>query len=269
MTNDDRKRRQRLLAFLSKGQATVRPAASAGRVLLDGGERGVLGEDVLVLSQLVKEGLVARVGGSVGLAETGSHALKRGEAGTDGLSAQPQERRTETINTDAGRESVVVNDAESPLMLLWRRRDRSGRHFLSEQEFRAGERLRMDYTRGRILPRLGINWSSIGGGAGHGTGAANGVTDLSDTSLAARQRVENAISAVGPELSGVLIDVCCFLKGLERVEAERGWPARSAKVVLKSALGALARYYEPPPRNSHALKTMLHWGSADYRPAMR
>ncbi|MEN0001668.1 MAG: DUF6456 domain-containing protein, partial [Pseudomonadota bacterium] len=64
---------------------------------------------------------------------------------------------------------------------------------------------------------------------------------------AARGRVAKALSNVGPELAGLLLDVCCFLKGLERVEAERRWPRRSAKLLLKVALASLDRHYNPPP----------------------
>jgi hypothetical protein len=56
---------------------------------------------------------------------------------------------------------------------------------------------------------------------------------------------------------------------METVEIERGWPARSAKVVLKAALGVLSRHYDPglSGRGNSRPRT-LHWGADDFRPSM-
>jgi hypothetical protein len=258
--------RRRLLRFLAKGEARRGETATAGRLLLDGGDRGTIAVGQDAVARAGAAGLVLESGGRIEISDAGRLALKEAQ-GTGALGAQRQCLVQAIVDSGHGREEVVRNEAESPLAMLWRRKAADGTRFLTTREFRAGERLRSDYARGQLMPRMGVNWEFAGAGRKMRSGAG-GVAELTDAALTARRRVESAVIAVGPELSGVLIDVCCFLKGLERVEAERGWPVRSAKVVLKSALGALARHYEPPAKSAATERPVLHWGAADYRPSI-
>lgn len=146
------------------------------------------------------------------------------------------------IATVQGRTNVTVDEAESPLGWLARRRGRDGRPLIEPYQLQAGERLRADFTKAHMMPRTTSNWSSAIGSGRRG-GGDNGAAHFTETMIAARQRVRQALEAAGPEFSGLLLDVCCFLKRLEDIERERAWPARSAKVVLQLALDRLARHY--------------------------
>lgn len=106
----------------------------------------------------------------------------------------------------------------------------------------AGERLRADFTRAHLMPRTTSNWASPISSGRRG-GGGDRAAAATETMIAARQRVHQALDAAGPEFAGLLIDICCFLKRLEDIERERAWPARSAKVVLQLALDRLARHY--------------------------
>lgn len=159
----------------------------------------------------------------------------------DPIRAQHLDLAIRRIATEDGFVRVAVNDSESPLAWLARRRGRDGRSMISPHQFLAGEKLRADFTRGHMSPRVTSSWStSTGGGS---KAASNGVAEMTDAMLASRQRVRLAMDACGPEFAGLLMDVCCFLRGLEDVERERGWPPRSAKIVLQLALDRLARHY--------------------------
>ncbi|MDB5619961.1 DUF6456 domain-containing protein [Tardiphaga sp.] len=143
------------------------------------------------------------------------------------------------ILTEDGVAAVLVNASESPLAWLARRKGRDKRPMISPHQFMAGEKLRADFTRGHLAPRMTANWEAPGRarGSGHSPG------EMTDLMVSSRQRVGQAMEACGPEFAGVLMDVCCFLRGLEDVERERGWPARSAKIVLQLGLDRLARHY--------------------------
>lgn len=223
-----------------------------------------------LLARLVSAGFAeAPTGAAPRLTGEGRLVLRRGLAGK-GLGAS--ERRpveSATVVDETGDARIVqVNAAESPLGWLRRRRGRDGKPLVDAAEFAAGERLRADFTRSQMMPRVTANWSAaIAQGRRDGAG---GISDLTDAALAARMRVEKALDAVGQELAGVLLDFCCFLKGIEEIERERLWPPRSAKLVLKIALGSLARHYglsrtASGPGRSAGIR---HWGTEDYRPTL-
>lgn len=158
---------------------------------------------------------------------------------------------------------------ESPLAWLARRRDKNGTPLISEAQFKAGEQLRSDYTFALLTPNVTANYDSAPVARGMKRAAPGVGVELADSALAARERVNRALHAVGPELSGVLIDVCCYLKGLEEAERQAEWPQRTGKVVLRLALTRLARQYRIDHHEaSRRGKSVQHWGAQDYRPAL-
>jgi Domain of unknown function (DUF6456) len=167
----------------------------------------------------------------------------------------------EAENASPQRQPVAVNLRESPLAWLHRRKTRDGSRQVSDIQFAAGERLRADLERGQMLPRVTANWSSPV------SGTSGSPASASDSTLAARERVSKACTAVGPEFSGLLIDVCGFLKGLEQVESERDWPARSAKLLLRMGLDRLARHYGMTT-DCKPLAQPQVWRSAGARPTL-
>ena len=250
----------RLLRFLRFGTATLSQAAAPNRLLLACPDHGSISMRIEVLERALRKGSIVRNGDLVKLTDDG-HAQLRRLSSPDAPCSSQHRIESHEIRVERGEAiEVTVNAAESPLSLLRRRKGPDGRPFLALSEFAAGERLRADFTRASLMPRVTASWQAR---VSSGRRSA-GVGDLTDAALAARLRVERAMAAVGPELSGVLIDICCFLKGLETVERERQWPQRSAKVLLKTALAALDRHYQPS--KARRSSSVLHWGSEDYRP---
>ncbi|WP_372799849.1 DUF6456 domain-containing protein [Paracoccus seriniphilus] len=139
------------------------------------------------------------------------------------------------------RRSVRVNIAESPLLLLARRRDQNGQPFLTPGMVAAGERLREDFELAQMGPRVTQNWAGFmtaGVDVSHGAGGARGGSET------ARDRVAAALRELGPGLGDIVLRVCCFLEGLAATEKRLGWSARSGKIVLRLALMRLERHYE-------------------------
>jgi len=170
---------------------------------------------------------------------------RRETGGEDPFQKQHQLRGQVTLE-EPGRGMVrrEVNQGESPLGWLRRRRGKSGAAYLSEVEADAGEQLRRDYTFAQLGARTTLNWDGM---LAHVDSSGAGGVDRVDVSahvLDARRRVEHALAHVGPDLADVVVEICCHLNGLEQAERELGWPQRSGKVVLKIALTRLAEHYK-------------------------
>ncbi len=174
------------------------------------------------------------------LTKAGERKLKRIKGGDLDFAAQHREQAERDINLNGGIHTVTVNHNESVLTRLRRRKASNGKPWLDDEHVEAGERLRRDFTMGQLMQKVTSSWDAAIGSTKSGRG---GKADLSDSAIDARDRMDNALMAVGPELGSVLTDVCCFLKGLETVERERRWPPRSAKLMLRTGLDLLSRHY--------------------------
>ena len=221
---------------------------------------------LFLLLRCEREGWLSLSGKTLVLKPDGLAHLKRSLHPDTPFQAQHSDIVTKSILFDGASHSVLANQSESPLLRLFTRKEKSGQAWLDESQFKAGEKLRADFEKANLQPRISANWEASVSSANRG----NALNDLSDFALDARMRVESALNEIGPELAEVVLDICCFLKGLETVERERRWPPRSAKLMLRTALSALSRHYgfsqqAVSRRKNAGIKT---WSAPDYRPAI-
>ena len=233
---------RRLLAALGAAGAYAFPdPTSPEALILRGGGSGVsLGGGRYPVGAgraLISAGLAEEEAGRrTRLVIAGAGRARLARAGADADTAYLAQHLDLVADADGQR---LRDASESPLAWMARRRGRDGAPLIDAAAFAAGERLRADMATAQMLPRVGATWAvpRVDGGGPRDPAAG------SDRVIAAKQRVDRALAAVGSDLSGLLIDLCGFLKGLERIESEHGWPARSAKVVARIALGRLAEHY--------------------------
>jgi hypothetical protein len=131
----------------------------------------------------------------------------------------------------------------------------------------ASQRLARDYEQADLEGRVTALWDQALLPAGRKRSGTE--KEVSNAALSARARVHAALQEVGPELSGLLYDVCCLSAGVEQAERRLGLAARSGGALLKVALTRLARHYgldnSQTPRRRAPLR---QWGTADYRPRL-
>jgi hypothetical protein len=134
--------------------------------------------------------------------------------------------------------SLIVNATESPLGWLL------AHGHVTPRQFEAGERLRGDWERAQLAPRVTMAWDATPVARGRG-GSATGI-DLNGAQLDAKGRFDQAIAAAGAGLSDILWRIVCAGEGMRDAETALGWPARAGKLVLKFALDRVADHYRIP-----------------------
>jgi len=208
-------------------------------------------------------------GARLRLTPAGARALRRARssAGTEPSRRQGNDKGAGL----AGRPAAGPGGGrqESPLQWLRRRKDKDGRPLISEAQFTAGERLATDYWQAQLTPRVTANWSAAVTSRRERRAAPGAGIELTDSVVAARERVARALRAVGPELASVLVDVCCLEIGLQAAGRENAWPQRTTRIVLDLALKSLARHYGLiPPEPAPGASRLRHWGEEGYRPTL-
>ena len=132
-----------------------------------------------------------------------------------------------------------ANLGESPVAWLARRKDASGRPWLSPAEVAAGERLRAEAEIVLSGPSLTMRWDALPR-AGGGSSAR---VEPTDRALLAGARVEAALCACGPRLRALVERVCIHGTSLQLAEQDLSLRRRQGKTVLKLGLQALAEHY--------------------------
>jgi hypothetical protein len=131
--------------------------------------------------------------------------------------------------------TVTVNVAESPLGWLF------ARGLVSQRQFDAGERLRTDWERAQLAPRVTMAWDATPVARGRGGSAVE--SDPGAAQIDAKRRFTEAVASAGPGLADILWRIVCAGEGMREAETALGWPARAGKLVLTFALDRVADYY--------------------------
>jgi Domain of unknown function (DUF6456) len=134
--------------------------------------------------------------------------------------------------------TVTVNLAESPLSWL------HSRGHLTDRQLLAGETLRVDYEAAMMGPQVTMRWENIPLSRVK-RGAPSGLNQT-ERMIAAKTRFDDALVALGPDLSDIAWHVICAGEAMPVAERKMAWPLRSGKLVLRIALDRLAGFYRLP-----------------------
>ncbi len=179
--------------------------------------------------------------------------LRRQQAGSDGFAAQ---HRHLVPGPEGSRRDLECD----PIGKLARS---AGGGFLEPHHVEAGKRVSLWGARAELRQRVTMSYDPAQiGGRRRGAGA-----DIADMAVEARKSLARLYAELPRDCAETIIDVCVFEKGLQVIEAERGWPRRSAKLVLRIGLDRLAETLGLTSRaEGRASARLTAWLDEDFAP---
>ena len=134
-----------LLHFLGPGPVSIVRRGEGDYELA--GEGGVRRIDAERLAAMENTDLVVRAEGRIALTGAGRARLARLTAPAEPFLAQHGGVSRPARRVEGVADAALMNEAESPLAWLARRKGKDGKPLIDVAQFAAGERLRADFTR--------------------------------------------------------------------------------------------------------------------------
>ncbi len=164
------------------------------------------------------------------------------------------------------RNGIKKNLAESPISKLTIFKDKKN-PFLKPHHIEAAKKFALLFEKSQLRARTTINYFASPKGKEKYSNFTT--AELSDMAIDARRKIEQLLNGMPDECASVIIDICGLEKGLQIVESEKGWPRRSAKLVLRIGLEQLAQKFGLTPKAVGKLKgKSTYWQKEGSRPTI-
>lgn len=124
---------------------------------------------------------------------------------------------------------------------------RNGSAFLEPHHVEAARIVTALFERSQMRQRVTMSYDAT---RTRGRGGSPVQAPLADSAADARRELNAMARHMAADCWGLLTDICLFHKGLQKIEAEREWPRRGAKLVLRIALEQLCSHFG---LSSHAI----------------
>ncbi|HEX8232770.1 MAG TPA: DUF6456 domain-containing protein [Caulobacteraceae bacterium] len=231
----------RAAAYLQREGAWIEQAGGSYHLRLspDRRRRPTLSFGEELFKELVRApGLRALVGGGYALARTRAPAFAGEQVNQAGAPGRLLGKRP-VMEPDGAMRSRAANLGESPAAWLARRKDAKGRPWLTPPQLAAAEKLRGDWIAAGQIGRLTMVWDA----GPKQVGPRGPGLEPAERARAARERLHNALAAMGPGLQEIVERTCLLGQGVEAAEKALNLPRRAGKALLRLALDRLAAHY--------------------------